>query len=93
VAESLAPVEDPLPTALRPGPWSSPERVARAIAGALGFDAAPDRPPAWLPDGPSPDDAPGLGLAPGGPSGPIALDAPGTRRTGRLWVEVDATPR
>jgi superfamily II DNA or RNA helicase len=57
VAESLAPVEDPLPTALRPGPWSSPERVARAIAGALGFDAAPDRPPAWL----RPEQAPSFG--------------------------------
>jgi len=48
VAESLAPVEDPLPTALRPGPWSAPERVARGIAGALAFDRASDPPPPWL---------------------------------------------
>jgi superfamily II DNA or RNA helicase len=48
VAEALAPVEDPLPPALRPGRWSAPDRVARAIAGALGFEAAPDPPPAWL---------------------------------------------
>jgi helicase-like protein/SNF2 domain-containing protein len=48
VAESLAPVEDPLPTALRPGGWSPPDRVARAIAAALGFEMAADPPPAWL---------------------------------------------
>jgi hypothetical protein len=48
VAESLAPVEDPLPTALRPGRWASPDRVARAIAGSLGFETAADPPPPWL---------------------------------------------
>jgi superfamily II DNA or RNA helicase len=48
VAESLVPVEDPLPTALRPGPWSSADRVARTVAGALGFETASDPPPPWL---------------------------------------------
>jgi superfamily II DNA or RNA helicase len=48
VAESLATVEEPLLTALRPGAWSSPERVARGIAGALEFETAADPPPQWL---------------------------------------------
>ena len=48
MAESLASVEDPLPTALRPGGWTSPSRVACSIAGSLDFEMASDAPPAWL---------------------------------------------
>ncbi len=48
MAESLAPVADPLVTALRPGPWSTPARVAAGAAQALGFETAPDPPPSWL---------------------------------------------
>ncbi len=48
MAESLAPVADALATAFRPGPWSTPDRVAAGVAHALGFESAPDPPPAWL---------------------------------------------
>ena len=48
MAESLAPVADPLVTALRPGPWSTPDRVAAGVAQALGFETAPDPAPSWL---------------------------------------------
>jgi superfamily II DNA or RNA helicase len=48
VAEQLAPVPDPVVTALRPGPWLPPAQVARAMARRLAPDEATDPPPAWL---------------------------------------------
>jgi helicase-like protein/SNF2 domain-containing protein len=48
VAESLAPVADPLATALRAGPWNTPDEVVAGVAHTLGFESAPDSPPAWL---------------------------------------------
>src|SRR5262245_14909216 len=48
VAESLAPVADPLATALRAGPWTTPDQVAAGVAHTLGFESAPASPPAWL---------------------------------------------
>jgi hypothetical protein len=48
VAESLAPVSDPLVTALRPGPWTTPDRAAAGVAQVLGFETAQDPPPSWL---------------------------------------------
>jgi len=48
VAESLAPVADPLVTTLRQGPWSPPGQVAAVVAQALGFETAPDPAPSWL---------------------------------------------
>jgi superfamily II DNA or RNA helicase len=48
VAESLAPVPDPLVTALVAGPAADPISVARNIARSLLPDEAPAAPPAWL---------------------------------------------
>ncbi len=48
MAESLAPVRDPLATALRPGPWSAPALVARALARSLAPEQAADPAPGWL---------------------------------------------
>jgi superfamily II DNA or RNA helicase len=48
VAESLTPVADPLATALRAGPWNTPDQVAAGVAHTLGFQSAPASPPAWL---------------------------------------------
>ncbi len=46
VAEALTPV-DPVLTSLRPGPWSGPASVARALARSLLTDEEPDPPPPW----------------------------------------------
>ncbi len=48
VAEALAPVPDPLLTGLRPGPWATPEAVARALAHGLLPEEDPCPAPAWL---------------------------------------------
>ena len=41
-------VADPLITALRPGPWSAGEAVARAVARSLLPEEDPAPPPGWL---------------------------------------------
>jgi hypothetical protein len=48
VAEALAPVPDPVVTALRPGCWMPAAQVARAMARRLAPDEDADPPPAWL---------------------------------------------
>lgn len=48
VAEALAPVPDPVVTALRPGEWRDPAEVARAMARRLAPDEDQDVAPAWL---------------------------------------------
>jgi superfamily II DNA or RNA helicase len=48
VAEALAPVPDPVTTALRAGAWTPPAQVARAMARRLAPDEDADPPPAWL---------------------------------------------
>lgn len=48
MAEALAPVPDPVVTALRPGEWRPPAEVARAMARRLAPDEAPDAAPVWL---------------------------------------------
>jgi superfamily II DNA or RNA helicase len=48
VAEALAPVPDPVVTALRPGEWRCAPEVARAIARRLAPDEDQDLAPAWL---------------------------------------------
>ena len=48
MAESLAPVRDPLATALHPGPWSAAAPVARALARSLAPEEASDSAPDWL---------------------------------------------
>jgi superfamily II DNA or RNA helicase len=48
VAEALAPVPDPVVTALRPGCWMPAAQVARAMARRLAPDEDTDPPPAWL---------------------------------------------
>src|SRR5688572_30262830 len=51
VAESLAPVPDPVLTGLRPGPWVSAASAARALARELLPEEAAADPPPWLLDG------------------------------------------
>jgi superfamily II DNA or RNA helicase len=48
VAEELAPVHDPMVTALHPGRWMPAAQVARAMARRLAPDEDTDSPPAWL---------------------------------------------
>jgi hypothetical protein len=48
VAEALAPVPDPVVTALRPGCWMPAAQVARAMARRIAPDEDMDLPPAWL---------------------------------------------
>lgn len=48
MAEALAPVPDPVVTALRPGEWRGPAEVARAMARRLAPDEDPAAVPAWL---------------------------------------------
>lgn len=48
MAEALAPVPDPVVTALRPGEWRPPAEVARAMARRLAPDTDPDPAPEWL---------------------------------------------
>src|SRR6476661_9272625 len=48
VAESLAPVTDPLRTMLAPGPPAPPAEVARALARSLLPDESTLPPPPWL---------------------------------------------
>jgi superfamily II DNA or RNA helicase len=48
VAEALAPVPDPIVTALRPGEWRSGAEVARAMARRLAPDEDQDAAPGWL---------------------------------------------
>ena len=48
VAEALAPVPDPIVTALRPGPWAPAGEIARAMARRLAPGEATDPPPPWL---------------------------------------------
>jgi hypothetical protein len=48
VAEALAPVPDPVLTALRAGPWAEPAAVARALARELLPEESPVTPPVWL---------------------------------------------
>ena len=48
VAEALAPVPDPIVTALRPGEWRTGPEVARAMARLLAPDEARDVAPTWL---------------------------------------------
>lgn len=48
VAEALAPVPDPVVTALRPGGWMPAAKVARAMARRLAPDEDSVPPPAWL---------------------------------------------
>jgi hypothetical protein len=48
VAESLAPVTDPLRTALAPGPPAPPTEVARALARSMLPDESALPPPPWL---------------------------------------------
>ncbi|HEU4524565.1 MAG TPA: DEAD/DEAH box helicase family protein, partial [Gemmatimonadales bacterium] len=48
MAEALAPVADPVVTALRPGDWRSAGEVARAMARRLAPDEAQDPAPRWL---------------------------------------------
>ncbi len=48
MAEALAPVPDPVVTALRPGCWVPPAQAARAMARRLAPDQDADPPPAWL---------------------------------------------
>ena len=51
MAESLAPVPDPVLTSLRPGPWVGPADAARALARELLPEEARVTPPPWLLDG------------------------------------------
>ncbi|MGH7580666.1 MAG: helicase-related protein, partial [Gemmatimonadales bacterium] len=48
MAEALAPVPDPVVTALRPGPWMPAAQVARAVARRLAPEEDADPPPPWL---------------------------------------------
>jgi superfamily II DNA or RNA helicase len=48
VAEALAPVPDPVVTALRPGSWEPAAQVARAMARRLAPDEDSDPAPGWL---------------------------------------------
>ncbi len=48
MAEALAPVPDPVLTALRAGPWVEPAEAARALARELLPDEAASPPPPWL---------------------------------------------
>ncbi len=48
MAEALAPVPDPIVTALRPGEWRSGAEVARAMARRLAPDEDEDAAPWWL---------------------------------------------
>jgi hypothetical protein len=48
VAESLAPVADPLATVLHAGPWAEPDQVAGALAASLLPPEADACPPEWL---------------------------------------------
>ena len=48
MSEALAPVPDPMATALRPGGWMPPAQVARAMARLLAPHEDADAPPAWL---------------------------------------------
>jgi superfamily II DNA or RNA helicase len=48
VAEALAPVPDPIVTALRPGEWRRAAEVARGMARRLAPDEEQDAAPAWL---------------------------------------------
>ena len=49
MAEALAPVPDPVVTALHPGDWMPAAQVARAMARRLAPDEdAVDPPPVWL---------------------------------------------
>ena len=48
MAEALAPVPDPIVTALRPGEWRAAAEVARAMARRLAPDEDHDAAPAWL---------------------------------------------
>ena len=48
MAEALAPVPDPVVTALRPGQWMPAAQVARAMARRLAPDEDADPPPPWL---------------------------------------------
>ncbi len=48
MAEALAPVPDPVVTALRPGSWLPAAQVARAMARRLAPDEDSDPPPGWL---------------------------------------------